>query len=171
LETCDEFPCLPGQRHREVLRSVVLLPVPRLGETRSRSANSRRLSPEAAWVSFTGGCLQFRHAEPGQHVLGLFVNRVDDAPEEATGEQDLVGVADQFVEVVGVPQIRVTAGCPAWLPVVGRQTRSAPRVPRMFPGAVIVGLSQPAGNRRAAGQMWWGEWDSNPRPAVMSTAV
>jgi hypothetical protein len=72
----------------------VLLPVPRLGETRSRSANSRRLSPEAAWVSFTGGCLQFRHAEPGQHVLGLFVNRVDDAPEEATGEQDLVGVAD-----------------------------------------------------------------------------
>jgi hypothetical protein len=49
-----------------------------------------------------GGCGQFRDVEPGQHVLGFLVDGVDDALAEATGEQDLVGIADQFVEVVGV---------------------------------------------------------------------
>jgi hypothetical protein len=38
-------------------------------------------------------------------------------------------------------------------------------VPRMFPGAVIAGLSQAAGGRVSAAQAVWGGWGSNPRPA------
>ena len=38
-------------------------------------------------------------------------------------------------------------------------------VPRPFPGSVTAAVSQFAGNRSAAGQMGWGGWDSNPRPA------
>ena len=42
---------------------------------------------------------------------------------------------------------------------------STPRVPPLFPVAVIAAVSQLAGNRSAAGQKWWGGWDSNPGPA------
>jgi hypothetical protein len=46
-----------------------------------------------------------------------------------------------------------------------------PRVPRLFPGSLIAAVSQLAGNGPAAGQMWWGGWDSNPRPADYESAA
>jgi hypothetical protein len=50
-------------------------------------------------------------------------------------------------------------------------TMPRPGVPRLFPGSVIAGLSQPAGNRPAAGQMWWGGGDSNPGPTDYESAA
>ena len=39
------------------------------------------------------------------------------------------------------------------------------------PTGLIAGLSQPAGNRQTAAQLWWGGWGSNPRPADYESAA
>ena len=44
-------------------------------------------------------------------------------------------------------------------------------VPILFPSEAGAAKSQPAGNRSTAGQMWWGGWGSNPRPADYESAA
>src|SRR5262249_23380320 len=86
-------------------------------KARSSPARSRRLSP-AVWVLLTGGRRKRGDAEPCQHVLGFFVDGVDDTAQQPAGEQDLVGVADQCVEVVSLADGGVAAGGGARFPVV-----------------------------------------------------
>ncbi len=44
-------------------------------------------------------------------------------------------------------------------------------VPQLFRSSATAALSQPIGNRIAAGQTWWGGWGSNPRPTDYESAA
>ena len=101
LEASHQLACLPGQRHSEVLWRMEALPVPGTGEV---PQGGRQVAQAVAKIvsathrrepTASGGRVRPASAESPVH-------RVDHAAAESSGEQDLVDVAGEPVEIARI---------------------------------------------------------------------